>query len=113
MAAAAYKVSMAVSKTNGQKKIVPMAGSDVNAAFWTYPSGATSNALSAEPCFITDLVYTAAGTDTSQVYLFINGINTGIIIYNATNLASTYNRTIQQSPISIPAGALVSFQQIT
>lgn len=113
MAAAAYKAALTVQKANGQRKSIPMAGSDVTTAFWTYPSGATANMLSSEPVVITDIVYTAAGTDTSQVYLFINGIDTGIRIYNALNLASTYNRQMQSSPVSIPAGALVSFQQIT
>jgi hypothetical protein len=113
MSAAPYKVAIAVRNQAGQITTIPVTASDVNTAYWIFSSGGSELPLSAMSCQIIDVVYTAAGTDTSQVYLFVNGINTGKIIFNAANLGTVYNRQLQTSPIGIPAGALVKFQQIT
>jgi hypothetical protein len=77
-----------------------------------FPSGGTELQLSSLPCVITDMVYTSAGTDTTQLVVYINGIDSGIRVYNGTNLASTFNRQIQSSPIVVPAGAIIKFTQL-
>lgn len=113
MAAAAFKIAMKVVNQAGQIKSVPLTVSDVNAAFALFPSGGSELPLSNLPCVIADMVYTAAGTDTSQLRVYINGSDTGIRIYNAANLGTVYNRQVQASPIAVPAGALVKFEQLT
>ena len=104
---------MTVVNAKGQIRSVPLTVSDVNAAYALYPSGGNELPLSSLPAVITDMVYTAAGTDTSQLALYVNGVDTGIRIYNGANLGTVYNRQLQTSPISIPAGALVKFAQLT
>ena len=113
MAATPYKVAMKVVNSAGQIKSIPFTASDVTTAAWVFPSAGTELPLSALPCVIADVVYTAAGVDTSQVQVFVNGIDTGIRIYNSANLGTVYNRQIQSSPISIPAGASVKLIQLT
>jgi len=113
MVAAAYKVAFKVQNSQGQYRSIPVTASDVNGEYWLFPSGGSEMQLSSLPCAITDCVYTAAGTDTSQVQVYINGIDSGIKLFNAANLYSGYNRQVQNCPIQIPAGALVKFKQVT
>jgi len=113
MAAVPFKIAMRVVNSAGQVRSIPLTVSDVTTAFALFPSGGSELALSSLPSMITDMVYTAAGTDTSQLVVYINGVDSGIRIYNGTNLATTYNRQVQNAPIPIPAGALVRFTQLT
>lgn len=113
MAAAAYKVAMKVINSAGQSRSIPLTASDVNAAFWVFPSGGVEMQLSSLPCVIADVIYSAAGTDTSSVSLFVNGIDSGIRLFNAANLGTVYDRQVKTCPIQIPAGALVRFVQNT
>lgn len=112
MAAAPYKVVLSIQTSEG-KKSVPLTASDVNAAAWVFPSGGTELQLSSGQAVITDIIYTAAGTDTTSVDVFVNGINTGYRIFNGTNLYNVLGRQIQSTPIGIRAGALVKFVQNT
>jgi hypothetical protein len=109
MAAAPYKVSMNV---NG--KSIFLTASDVNAAAWVFPSGGTEVQLSAGEAVIRDVIYAPTyGTDTTNVSLFVNGIDTGLRIINSANQGGTYNRQIMNAPIKIAPGALVKFVQNT
>jgi hypothetical protein len=112
MVAAPFKIAMTVRNAAGQQKSVPFTVSDVAAAFALFPSGASEIPLSSVDAWITDMVYTAAGTDTSQLQVFVNGVDTGIRVYNGANLGTVYNRQIQQSPIYVPAGATIKFTQL-
>lgn len=115
MVAAPYKVAitLAPAKNLGDRKSIPVTASDVNAEFWVFPSGGSELQLAPFETVILDAVYTAAGTDTSQVEVFINGISTGVKLFNATNLGTVYNRQVQNSPLRVPAGALIKFKQLT
>lgn len=113
MVAAAFKIAMTVINSKGQIRSVPLTCTDMNAAYALYPSGGNELPLSSLSCVITDMVYTSAGTDTSQLALYVNGVDTGVRIYNGANLGTVYNRQLQTSPISIPASALVKFIQLT
>lgn len=112
MAAAAFKIAMTVRNAKGQARSIPLTVSDVAAAFALFPSGSSEMTLSSTDAYVTDMVYTAAGTDTSQLQVFINGVDTGIRVYNGANLGTVYNRQVQQSPIFVPAGALIRFTQL-
>ena len=114
MVATAFKVNLSVRNSAGQFKSIPLAASDVNAAALTYPSAGTEVALSSLPCVITDVIATGAGgTDTSSISVYINGTDTGYRIFGSANLPTTVQRQVAQSPISVPAGALVKFIQNT
>jgi len=111
--ATAYKVAMTVTNSKGQKKQYIFTASDVTTEFWLAPSGASDNVLSANTAYITDVIVTSAG-DCSQNYVYVNGQNTGYVIYNALNLPTAVGgRQVQQNPIPLPAGAVVRVTQIT
>jgi hypothetical protein len=113
MAAAAYKVSMQVRNSAGQAKSLYLTASDVNAAAWVFSSGGTELQLSSLPSQVSDIIYSAAGTDTTNVSLFVNGVDTGIRLINSANLGTVYDRQVKVNPINIPAGALCKFVQNT
>jgi len=116
MAAAAYKVSLIAAKgsPNGPRRIFPLTASDVNAEFWLFPSGSSEVTLNgSEDVYIVDTIYSAAGTDTTQVEFFINGVAEGTKILNATSLATTIVRPFAQSPLRVPRGATFKAKQLT
>ena len=113
MVAAPYKVSLAVKNASGQTRQIYLTASDVNAAAWVFPSTGTELPLSSLPSIITDTIYSAAVTDTSQVALYINGVDTGFRFVNAANVGTVFQRQIYSNPVTIPAGALVKFVQLT
>lgn len=113
MAAVPYTVSLAVDTSKG-RRLLRLTASDVNAAYWTYPSGATELPLDPNgPAVIRDIIYSAAGTDTSQVAIYKTGVDTGIRISNAANLGTVISRQVQGSPIAFAPGDIVKFQQLT
>jgi len=116
MAAAAYKVSLicALGSPRGERKIFPLTASDVNAEFWLFPSGASEMVLhGTKDVYIVDAIYSAAGTDTSNVDIFLSGVNTGVKILNATSLATTINRPFNLAPFKVPAGSMIKVKQNT
>lgn len=113
MAAAAFKVSLTVRNSAGQERLLYLTASDVNAAALVFPSGGTEMQLSSLPCILKDMILSAAGTDTTNMSLYVNGVDTGIRFVNAANLYSTQFRQIASSPVQIPAGALVKIVQNT
>lgn len=113
MAATPYKVSLIVQNNKGERKIYPLAGSDVTTQFLTFPSGATASQVSQYPCILADMIFTAAGVDCSQLAVFINSVDTGIRLYGGTNLGTQFARQLASAPISVGAGAIVSFEQLT
>jgi hypothetical protein len=114
MAAVAFKVSMLVINSAGQKRSLYLTASDVNAAALVFPSGGTEMTLSSKDAVIADFVCAPTyGTDTTNMTIFINGVDSGMRIINAANQSGTYNRQILTAPIQIPAGALVKIVQNT
>lgn len=116
MAAAPYKISLIASKgsPSGPKKIFPLTASDVNAEYWIFPSGSSEITLNgSEDVYIVDAIYSAAGTDTSTVEFFLNGMSEGTKILNATSLATTIVRPLQTAPFRIPRGATFKAKQLT
>lgn len=116
MAAAAYKVSMIAAKgsPNGPRRVFPLTASDVNAEYWLFPSGSSEVTLNgSEDVYIVDVILSAAGTDTSQSEFYVNGLAEGTKILNATSLATTITRPLQQAPLRVPKGATVKIKQLT
>lgn len=116
MTAAPFKISMiaALGSPNGSRKIFPLTASDVNAEFALHPSGANEIVLSgSDDVFLTDMILSAAGTDTSQLELFVNGQAEGTKILNATSIGTIVSRPLQQAPVKIPRGAMIKWKQLT
>ena len=112
--ATAYTAVITVTNNKGQKKMYNFTASDVTTEFWLLPSGGSSGQLSANDAAITDVIVSSGAGDTSQVQVFVNGLNTGYVIYKALNLATAVGgRQVQHNPIAIPKGAIVRFTQLT
>jgi hypothetical protein len=112
--ATAYTSVITLTNVQGQKKMYNFTASDVTTEFWLAPSGESSMVLTAAGGYITDLISSSGAGDTSQVQVYVNGQNSGYVIYKALNLATAVGgRQIQQNPIYIPKGAMVRFIQVT
>jgi len=112
--ATAYTAVITVTNSAGQKKMYNFTASDVTTEFWLLPSGGSSGQLSANDAWITDCIVSSGAGDTSQVIPYINGLNSGYVIYKALSLSSAIGgRMLQQNPLYIPKGATVRFTQIT
>jgi hypothetical protein len=115
MVAAPFKASLLVAKgsVNGPRKIFSITGSDVAAEYLLFDSGSSEVTLSGDAdVFIVDVIYSAAGTDTSNDQVFIGGVTDGTKIYRATSLATTIQRPYQIAPLKIPKGTSVKFKQL-
>jgi len=114
MVAAPFKVSMTLTLSGGVKKSLYLTASDVNAAALVYPSGGTEMQLDSGIAVISDLICAPTyGTDTTNMSIFVNGVDTGYRIINSANQSGTFNRQIQNTPVGIKPGALVKIVQNT
>lgn len=114
MAAAAYKVTLivALGSPNGPRKVFPVTASDVAAAYWLFPSGSADQIFHGSmDTYIVDAIYSAAGTDTTNVNLYVGGMDTGTVIYNATSLATTITRPFNIAPFRVPGGQVFKARQ--
>lgn len=113
MVAAAFKVTLVLQNKKGQRKAYYMSASDVNAAAWTFPSGATEIPVSSETVVIADMIFSAAGTDTTNSSIYINGDIQPTKIVHSSNVSTVLGRQFQSCPIAIPAGSAIKFEQNT
>lgn len=116
MAAAAFKISMigALGNPNGARKMFPLTASDVNAEFALFPSGSSEMVLNgSQDVYIVDMILSAAGTDTSQMDLYVNGMLEGTKILNATSIGTIVNRPFSLAPVRIPKGVSIKWKQLT
>jgi hypothetical protein len=112
--ATAFTAAITVTNKSGQSKMYNYTGDDVTTAFLLAPSGSADNMLTATGGFITDLISSSIAGDCSQIIVYINGQDSGYIIYKALNGPTAVGgRQVQQNPIVIPAGAVVRFKQLT
>jgi len=111
--ATVQKVVVSVRNASGQTKMYNYTGSDVTTEALLLPSGGDNTQLSSKGCAIVDLISSATG-DTSQIVMYVNGQQYPTVIYRALCLPTAIGgRQLQQQPISLPAGALVKFIQVT
>jgi len=116
MAAAAYKVSLiaALGSPAGPRKIFSLTASDVNGEFWLHPSGASEIPLhGTQDVYLLDAILSAAGTDTTQVEIFIGGASTGVKLLNATTVGTVVGRPLNTAPVRVPAGQALKVKQLT
>jgi hypothetical protein len=115
MVAAPFKASMVVAKgsPNGPRKLFALTGSDVAAEYLLFPSGSSDVVLSGDSdVYIVDMVYSAAGTDTTNDQIFIGGTSDGTVLYRSTSLTTTVSRILQNAPVKVPKGQSIKFKQL-
>lgn len=100
--------------SSGQTLYVRATASDVNTAAVVYPDGSTTFQLPAtENWRLVDMVVVVGGTDTTNQILYVNQLNTGIVIDNKSNLNSVQNRIFQNNPLGFRAGSQIKLTQST
>lgn len=114
MAAVPFKAILKFSTKAGTFQY-PCTCSDVTAAAWVFPDAGTDVSLPGGQGTLAlwDVNLSAAGTDTSQTYIYVNGKDTGERVLHAANLGTNQNRQFIGSPIYIEAGARLKLVQIT
>ena len=115
MTAAPFKAVLVFTGEDGSKISYPCTVSDVNGEYYTFPDGSDSVVLPTDHgiLFLTDVILSASGTDTSQAEIYVNGKFTGEKIMNSANVGSVYNRQFMSSPIAIAGGAKLKIKQVT
>lgn len=113
MAAAPFKVSLSVATSKGLKSIY-LTASDVNGEYLIFPSGGSELQLDSGAAVVRDLICAPTyGTDTTNMSVFVNGIDTGYRVINSANQSGTIQRQVMQTPIGVSPGALIKFKQNT
>lgn len=112
MAAAAFTATMVFVGDNRQQLFVRATISDVAAAYWIYPDGSNTLTLPANTNWsLADVVVVTGGTDTTNSALYVNQLNTGVVIDHKSNLNTVQNRIFQLHPLRFRAGSQIKLVQ--
>lgn len=114
MVAAPYKGTINLTAGPGGRVIQQEAiyGPDVaNDYIQWYSNGQLDFVIAKQDCYISDIVLTAAGTDTARMQLFINGTDVNTQFIKAGQVSTVNNRIAQ--PIGpIRAGSMIQLKEL-
>lgn len=115
MVATPFKGTIKFVGENGRTFQFPVTMSDVNNEQYVFPDGQGQLQLPIDNgnIYLTDIILSAAGVDTSQADVFANGKTTGEQVQNSANLATNQSRQFNGAPIGFKPGALIRFTQKT
>lgn len=113
MAAAAFTTTMIFRGMRTGKTIhVRCTVSDVAAAYWIFPDGSSTLQLPADDNYsLVDVIIVTGGTDTTQSQLYVNQLNSGIVVDHKSNLNTSQFRQFITNPISFRAGSQLKLVQ--
>lgn len=113
MAAAAFSETLIFKgMSNGRSIQMYATVSDVAGQFATFSDGNTFMVLPADQNYaLTDVIVVVGGTDTNIQNLYINGLPSGIVVGNKSNLNTANFRQFQQAPIPIKGGSMLRLTQ--
>lgn len=111
--AAAFDETLILRGTkNGRIIHIGLDVSDVAAEYASAPDGNGFVQLPADQNYaIVDLIVITGGTDTAKQEIYANGLSTGVVIVNKSNLNTAVNRQFQGAPVTFKAGSLLRFKQ--
>ena len=108
-----YTVECMYQTRSGRIGQLHLTATDVAAAFFLAPSGASDIVLSGEDAKIYRMLYSGTPATTTQCQVYINGANTGIVLQGAANAPAAVTPQISpSSPIYVPGGSQVKFIQV-
>ena len=115
MAAAAFKATVSIlNEATGAVTPYYCTVSDVNNEYYVFPDGNGFVQLPSNGYHrLIDINLSAAGTDTSNAQIFASGLNTGMVVVNASNLGTNYSRQFMSAGIRFKPGTLLRIQQKT
>lgn len=112
MGAVAFTGTMIFRGANGRAMHIRVTMSDVAAAYWIFPSGESTLMLPADTNWqLVDVIIVTGGTDTTQSALYVNGLNSGLVIDHKSNLNTSNFRQFATNPIGFKAGSAIRLIQ--
>jgi len=113
MAAVAFTETFIFQGQNGRVIHVRATCTDVAAAYAAFPDGNTFLQLPSDTNYaLRDVITVVGGTDTTNQEVYANGMSTGLIVDNKSNLNTAVSRQFQQAPVMFKAGTLLRFKQL-
>lgn len=114
MAAVPFTGTLIFKGQNGQINHVRCTMSDVTTQAWVFPDGSTTLQMPANTnWFLVDVIIVVGGTDTSQSQLYVNQLNSGLVIDHQSNLNTSQFRQFITNPVGFKAGSQIKLVQIT
>jgi len=87
--------------------------SDVSGEYYINAQDGSSDFVFSEPVTFTDIVFSTTAGTTNRVSVQANGVDSGIILTQNANQATTVGRQLTRSPIPVNAGAKLRFKMVT
>lgn len=112
MAAAAFTGTMIFRGANGRTLQVRTTMNDVAAGAWTFPSGETTLTLPTDTNWsLVDIIVITGGTDTTNSSLFVNQLNSGLVVDHRSNLNTAQFRQFITNPVTFRGGSQLRLTQ--
>jgi len=112
MAAVAFTGTLIFVGSNGKQLHVRCTMSDVAGAAWVFPDGSTTLQLPSNATWqLADVIVVTGGTDTTNSVLYVNQLNSGIVIDHKSNLNTVQYRQFITHPIGFQPGSQIKLTQ--
>lgn len=113
MTAAAFtETAILRGRSNGKVVHMRLTVSDVANEYAIAPDGNGFIQLPADQDYdLIDLIVVTGGTDTTQQKVFVNGLDTGLVIDNKSNLNTSNFRQFATAPVAFRSGSLLRLKQ--
>ena len=114
MTASPFKAVLIFTCEDGTQVNYPCTVSDVAGEYYVFPDGNNDVVLPMTHgvLFLTDVILSDVGADTTQAEIYVNGKFTGEKIMNSANKGDVFNRQFMSSPIAIAPGARLRIKQV-
>jgi len=112
MAAAAFTGTLIFKGANNRALHVRCTMSDVAAAAWVFPDGGTTLQLPTDTNWsLVDAIIVTGGTDTLQSALWVNQLNSGLVVDHKSNLNTSQFRQFITNPVTFRGGSQLKLIQ--
>lgn len=112
MSAVAFTGTIILVGSAGKQLHVRCTMSDVATASWVFPDGSTTLQLpSTQNWNLADVIIVTGGTDTTNSALYVNQLNSGIVIDHKSNLNTVQYRQFITHPVGFAAGSQIKLIQ--
>ena len=87
---------------------------DATTVSWVFPDGGTTLQLPSDTNWsLVDVIIVTGGTDTTQSTLYVNQLNSGLVVDHKSNLNTSQFRQFITNPVSFRAGSQLRLIQLT
>ena len=113
MAAVAFtETAIFRGKNSGKVIHMRLTVSDIATEYAVAPDGNGFVQLPGdEPYNLIDMIVVTGGTDTTNQSVYVNGLDTGLVVDNKSNLNTANFRQFNTAPVGFKPGSLIRFKQ--